>query len=110
MFIEEDAIGVIVSYPWSARQVNAITVQSGHIGTGSSAYPPNLTPPSKEKHGLRARAASHLCHKVLMALETLAKAEFNSPICVAIHSILVAAMRTGDRGPGNCHWTSATPD
>ncbi|KAB8209030.1 hypothetical protein BDV34DRAFT_221868 [Aspergillus parasiticus] len=72
---EEDAIGVIVLYPWSARQVNAIAGQSGHIVTGSSAHPPNSTPPSKGKHGLRARAAGH---KAPMALETLAKAEFNS--------------------------------
>ncbi|KAK6837519.1 hypothetical protein RU639_001056 [Aspergillus parasiticus] len=72
---EEDAIGVIVLYPWSARQVNAIAGQSGHIVTGSSAHPPTLTPPSKGKHGLRARAAGH---KAPMALETLAKAEFNS--------------------------------
>lgn len=74
-FLEEDAIGLIVLYPWSARQVNANAGQSGHNATGSSAHPPNSTPPSKGKHGLRARAAGH---KAPMALETLAKAEFNS--------------------------------
>ncbi|GAB1202868.1 hypothetical protein APSETT445_001492 [Aspergillus pseudonomiae] len=56
----------------------------------------SIRPLLPRKHGLRARAAGHLCHKALMALEMLAKAEFNGVILREI-DVVSAAQAEGTR-------------